>query len=67
MRHAVASTTNPRIGPRRERGVTVDENVAMLRRLVEAINQNELARVASEVIAPGFVRHDLAGAWPGVR
>ncbi len=43
------------------------ENVATLRRLIEAVNQDELARVAPEVIAPGFVRHDLAGTWPGVR
>lgn len=47
--------------------MSADENVATLRRLIEAVNQNELARVAPEVIAPGFVRHDLAGTWPGVR
>ena len=44
-----------------------DDNVATLRRLIEAVNQNDLARVAPEVIAPGFVRHDVAGTWPGVR
>jgi len=44
-----------------------DDQMAVLRRLIEAINRQELARVAPEVIAPGFVRHDLAGTWPGVR
>jgi steroid delta-isomerase-like uncharacterized protein len=47
--------------------MSADENVATLRRLIEAINRHELARVAPEVIAPGFVRHDLAGTWPGVQ
>jgi steroid delta-isomerase-like uncharacterized protein len=43
------------------------DNVATLRRLIEAVNQDELAHVAPEVIAPSFVRHDLGGTWPGVR
>ena len=47
--------------------MSADENVATLRRLIEAINRDELARVAPDVIAAGFVRHDLAGTWPGVR
>jgi len=33
--------------------------------VVEAINKGNIA-VAAEFIAPGFIRHDLAAAWPGV-
>ncbi len=47
--------------------MSADENVATLRRLIEAVNQNELARVAPEVITPGVVQHDLAGTWLGIR
>jgi steroid delta-isomerase-like uncharacterized protein len=47
--------------------VSAADNVATLRRLVAAMNQDELARVAPDVYAPGFVRHDLAGTQPGVR
>ena len=46
--------------------MSADENVATLRRLIDAVNNDELARVAPEVIAPNFVRHDLGGTWPGV-
>jgi predicted ester cyclase len=44
-----------------------EENVATVRRLVEAINTNDLARVAPDLYQPGSVRHDLSGARPGVR
>jgi steroid delta-isomerase-like uncharacterized protein len=47
--------------------MSAEENVATLRRLVAAMNQDDLARVAPEVYASGFERHDLSGAQPGVR
>ncbi len=43
------------------------QGVATLRRLIDAVNNDELAQVAPEVIAPGFVRHDLAEIWTGVQ
>lgn len=43
------------------------QGAATLRRLIDAVNTNRLAAVAPEVIAPGFVRHDLAETWPGIR
>jgi steroid delta-isomerase-like uncharacterized protein len=44
-----------------------EENVATVRRLVEAINRNDLARVAPDLYQPDFARHDLSGARPGIR
>jgi steroid delta-isomerase-like uncharacterized protein len=46
---------------------SASQGVAALRRLIDSINHHELARVAPEVIAPDFVRHDLAQTWPGIR
>ena len=47
--------------------MSAEEHVATLRRLVAAMNEDDLARVAPEVYAQGFERHDLSGAQPGVR
>ncbi len=43
-----------------------DANVELMRRAVEAVNSGTLQEIASEIIADDFVRHDLAGAFPGV-
>lgn len=43
-----------------------DDNVALLRKAVAAVNAGTLAQIAPEILAPEFVRHDLAGAFPGV-
>jgi len=40
------------------------QGVATPRRLIDAVNDDKLAQVAPEVIAPGFVRHDLAERRP---
>lgn len=48
-----------------ERAVS-DENVALLRRAVDAVNAGTLAEIAPEILTADFVRHDLAGAFPGV-
>lgn len=37
-----------------------------MRRAVEAVNSGTLEQEASEIIADDFIRHDLAGAFPGV-
>lgn len=43
-----------------------DANIALLRRAVEAVNSGTFEQIASEILAEDFVRHDLAGAFPGV-
>lgn len=45
--------------------MSADKNVAVLRHVVEAVNKGNIAALA-EFIAPGFIRHDLAAAWPEI-
>ncbi|MCC6961551.1 MAG: ester cyclase [Dehalococcoidia bacterium] len=40
-------------------------NVDLVRNTLGALNSRQFHRIP-EFIAPGFVRHDLAGAYPGV-
>lgn len=42
-----------------------EESIAVIRGALEAVNTRAFDG-AGEFIAPGFVRHDLAGAYPGV-
>lgn len=44
---------------------SAEENVAVVRGALEVVNTRAFDRVG-EFIAPGFVRHDLTGAYPGV-
>jgi len=46
--------------------MTAEENIATLRRSIQAVNDRDLS-IASQLIAPGFVRHDLAGAYKEVK
>lgn len=41
-----------------------DTGVSLIRRAIEAVNSGTLARAAPEIMAPDFVRHDLAQAFP---
>ena len=41
-----------------------DTGVSLIRRAIEAVNSGTMARVAPEIMAPNFVRHDLAQAFP---
>lgn len=43
-----------------------EANIALMRRAVEAVNSGTLAEVAADILSEDFVRHDLAGAFPGV-
>lgn len=43
-----------------------EANVQLMRRAVEAVNSGTLEKIASDIIGDDFVRHDLAGAFPGV-
>jgi len=44
---------------------TADDNIQVIRGALEVVNTRAFDRVG-EFIAPGFVRHDLTGAYPGV-
>lgn len=44
---------------------TVEENIAIVRGMLEAFNTRAFDR-AVEYVAPALVRHDLTGAYPGV-
>ena len=45
---------------------TVEENIEVVKRGMAAANDDTMATVAPQIIAPGFIRHDLANAHPGV-
>lgn len=40
------------------------DGVSLVRRGIEAVNSGTMAQVAPEILAPDFVRHDLAEAFP---
>jgi steroid delta-isomerase-like uncharacterized protein len=40
------------------------DDISLVRRGVEAVNSGTMAQVAPEILAPDFVRHDLAQAFP---
>lgn len=42
--------------------MTVEENISTIRRAVQAINDRDLS-IIPQLVTPGFVRHDLAGAF----
>ena len=44
----------------------IERNKAVVRALVDAVNQHDLDRVAG-LVAEGFVRHSAAAGQPGVR
>ena len=46
--------------------MTAEENIATMRRAVQAVNDQDLS-IASQLVTPGFVRHDLTGAYQEVR
>lgn len=46
--------------------MTAEENIRMLRRSIQAVNDRDLS-IASQLIAPGFVRHDLSGAFGEIK
>jgi steroid delta-isomerase-like uncharacterized protein len=39
-------------------------DISLVRRGIEAVNSGTMAQVAPEILAPDFVRHDLAEAFP---
>jgi steroid delta-isomerase-like uncharacterized protein len=41
-----------------------DDGISLVRRGIEAVNSGTMAQVAPEILAPDFVRHDLAQAFP---
>lgn len=41
-----------------------DDGISLVRRGIEGVNSGTMARVAPEILAPDFVRHDLAQAFP---
>ncbi len=41
-------------------------NGDLLREVFRRVNDREFAALGAELIAPDFVRHDLADLWPGV-
>jgi steroid delta-isomerase-like uncharacterized protein len=41
-----------------------DDSISLVRRGIEAVNSGTMAQVAPEILAPDFVRHDLAQAFP---
>jgi steroid delta-isomerase-like uncharacterized protein len=41
--------------------MSAEENIATIKRMIQAFNDRDLT-VAPQVVTPGFVRHDLAGA-----
>ena len=46
--------------------MTAEENIRTLRRSIQAVNDRDLS-IASQLIAPGFVRHDLSGAFGEIK
>jgi steroid delta-isomerase-like uncharacterized protein len=46
--------------------VTAEENMEVLRKIIQAFNDRDLA-VAPTLVTSGFVRHDLASAFVDVR
>jgi steroid delta-isomerase-like uncharacterized protein len=40
------------------------DGISLVRRGIEAANSGTMAQVAPEILTPGFVRHDLAHAFP---
>lgn len=44
--------------------MSANKNIAVLRRAVEEVNKGNIA-AAAELVAPGFIRHDLTAVWPG--
>ncbi|MDP8957203.1 MAG: ester cyclase [Actinomycetota bacterium] len=40
------------------------DGISLVRRGIEAVNAGTMAQVAPEILAPDFVRHDLAQAFP---
>ena len=42
---------------------TAQENIETLKRIIQAINDRDLS-IIPQLVTPGFVRHDLAGAFP---
>jgi steroid delta-isomerase-like uncharacterized protein len=40
------------------------DGISLVRRGIEAVNSGTMAQVAPEILAPDFVRHDLAEAFP---
>jgi hypothetical protein len=41
-----------------------DDGISLVRRGIEAVNAGAMTQVAPEILAPDFVRHDLAQAFP---
>lgn len=41
-----------------------NDGISLVRRGIEAANSGTMAQVAPQILAPGFVRHDLAQAFP---
>jgi len=46
--------------------MTAEENIRTLRRSIQAVNDRDLS-IASQLITPGFVRHDLSGAFGEIK
>ncbi len=42
--------------------MTAEQNIATLKRAIQAINDRDLS-IVPQLVTPGFVRHDLAGAF----
>jgi hypothetical protein len=45
---------------------SVEKNVEVIKRAMAAANDDTMATIAPQIIAPGFIRHDLTNALPGV-
>jgi steroid delta-isomerase-like uncharacterized protein len=45
-------------------GSVNSDGISLVRRGIEAVNAGTMAQVAPEILAPDFVRHDLAEAFP---
>jgi hypothetical protein len=43
---------------------TEDNNIAVVKRAIQAVNKGTIAQVAASLFAPDFTRHDLADALP---
>jgi hypothetical protein len=46
--------------------MTAEQNIRTLRRSIQAVNERDLS-IASQLITPGFVRHDLSGAFGKIK
>lgn len=46
--------------------MSVERNIEVIHRGIAALNSNTMEKVAPEIVAPGFVRHDLTHATPEI-